>query len=35
MLDFNLAERYKVETKALKQAVKPNSERFSLRFSFV
>jgi ORF6N domain. len=28
MLDFHLAELYQVETRALKQAVKRNSERF-------
>lgn len=28
MLDFDLAEMYEVENRALKQAVKRNSERF-------
>ena len=34
MLDFDLAELYDVETKALNQAVKRNSERFPERFTF-
>lgn len=34
MLDFHLAELYKVETRALKQAVKRNSERFPPDFMF-
>ena len=34
MLDFDLAELYDVETKALNQAVKRNSERFPERFMF-
>ena len=34
MLDFDLAELYEVETKALNQAVKRNSERFPQRFMF-
>ena len=29
MLDFNLAELYEVETKALNQALKRNEKRFS------
>jgi hypothetical protein len=32
MLDFHLAELYEVETRALKQAVKRNSERFPSDF---
>jgi hypothetical protein len=35
MLDFNLAEMYGVETKALKQAVKRNSKRFPADFMFI
>jgi phage regulator Rha-like protein len=34
MLDFDLAELYEVETKALNQAVKRNSERFPVDFMF-
>ena len=34
MLDFDLAELYEVETKALNQAVKRNSERFPKDFMF-
>lgn len=34
MLDFHLAELYQVETRALKQAVKRNSERFPEDFMF-
>jgi len=34
MLDFNLAELYDVETRALKQAVKRNIERFPEDFMF-
>jgi hypothetical protein len=34
MLDFDLAELYEVETKALNQAVKRNSERFPADFMF-
>jgi hypothetical protein len=34
MLDFDLAEMYEVETKALKQAVKRNIERFPADFMF-
>ncbi len=34
MLDFHLAELYEVETKALKRAVKRNSERFPDDFCF-
>lgn len=34
MLDFHLAELYQVETRALKQAVKRNSERFPEGFMF-
>ena len=35
MLDFHLAEMYEVETRALKQAVKRNIERFPSDFMFV
>ena len=35
MLDFHLAEHYQVETRALKQAVKRNIERFPGDFMFV
>ena len=35
MLDFDLAKRYGVETRALKQAVKRNIERFPSDFMFV
>ena len=35
MLDYHLAELYQVETRALKQAVKRNIERFSSDFMFV
>ena len=35
MLDFDLAELYQVETRALKQAVKRNIERFPGDFMFV
>jgi regulator of PEP synthase PpsR (kinase-PPPase family) len=35
MLDFDLAELYGVETRALKQAVKRNSSRFPHDFMFV
>jgi len=35
MLDFDLAEIYQVETRALKQAVKRNIERFPIDFMFV
>ena len=31
MLDYNLAELYEVETRALKQAVKRNIKRFTTR----
>ena len=34
MLDFDLAKRYGVETRALKQAVKRNIERFPSDFMF-
>ena len=34
MLDFDLAELYDVETRALNQAVKRNAERFPERFMF-
>ncbi|HNT49990.1 MAG TPA: ORF6N domain-containing protein [Cyclobacteriaceae bacterium] len=34
MLDFHLAELYQVETRALKQAVKRNNERFPEDFMF-
>jgi hypothetical protein len=34
MLDFHLAELYEVETRALKQAVKRNMERFPSDFMF-
>jgi len=34
MLDFDLAELYGIETKALNQAVKRNSERFPADFMF-
>lgn len=34
MLDFHLAELYGVETRALKQAVRRNSERFPVDFMF-
>lgn len=34
MLDFDLAELYEVETRALKQAVKRNSDRFPADFMF-
>src|ERR1035437_299943 len=35
MLDFHLAELYEVETRALKQAVKRNMERFPEDFMFI
>lgn len=35
MLDFDLAELYEVETRALKQAVKRNQDRFPEDFLFV
>ena len=35
MLDFDLAQLYEVETRALKQAVKRNIERFPSDFMFV
>ena len=35
MLDFDLARRYEVETRALKQAVRRNIERFPSDFMFV
>ena len=35
MLDYHLAELYQVETRALKQAVKRNIERFPGEFMFV
>jgi len=35
MLDFDLAKRYEVETRTLKQAVKRNIERFPSDFMFV
>ena len=35
MLDFDLAEMYQVETRALKQAVKRNISRFPSDFMFV
>ena len=34
MLDFDLAQLYEVETKALNQAVKRNSKRFPADFMF-
>ena len=34
MLDFDLAELYEVETKALNQAVKRNAKRFPIDFMF-
>lgn len=34
MLDFDLAELYEIETKALKQAVRRNIERFPEDFMF-
>jgi regulator of PEP synthase PpsR (kinase-PPPase family) len=34
MLDFDLAEMYEVETRALKQAVRRNSDRFPADFMF-
>ena len=34
MLDFHLAELYEVETKALKRAIRRNSERFPYDFCF-
>ena len=34
MLDYNLAELYEVETRALKQAVKRNIKRFPPDFMF-
>lgn len=34
MLDFDLAELYQVETRALKQAVRRNIERFPEDFMF-
>ena len=34
MLDFDLAELYEVETRALKQAVRRNTERFPEDFMF-
>lgn len=34
MLDFDLANMYQVETRALKQAVKRNMERFPPDFMF-
>lgn len=34
MLDFDLAEMYEVPTKALKQAVKRNTNRFPYDFMF-
>ena len=34
MLDFDLAERYEIETRVLKQAVKRNIERFPYDFMF-
>jgi len=34
MLDFDLAEMYGVETRALKQAVKRNTDRFPTDFMF-
>lgn len=34
MLDFDLAELYQVETRALKQAVRRNIERFPVDFLF-
>ncbi|MBY0482132.1 MAG: ORF6N domain-containing protein [Chitinophagaceae bacterium] len=34
MLDFDLAQLYEVETKALNQAVKRNSNRFPFDFMF-
>lgn len=34
MLDFQLAELYEVETRALKQAVRRNIERFPADFMF-
>ena len=34
MLDYDLAELYEVETKALNQAVKRNPKRFPIRFMF-
>jgi ORF6N domain len=34
MLDFELAELYRVETRALKQAVRRNADRFPGDFTF-
>jgi hypothetical protein len=34
MLDFDLAEMYEVENRALKQAVKRNLDRFPVDFMF-
>src|ERR1044071_8669487 len=34
ILDFNLAELYEVETRALKQAVRRNADRFPADFMF-
>ncbi len=34
MLDFDLADLYEVETRALKQAVKRNRDRFPVIFYF-
>jgi hypothetical protein len=34
MLDFDLAEIYQIETKRLKEAVRPNIERFPKDFMF-
>jgi hypothetical protein len=34
MLDFDLAEMYEIETKALKQAVRRNADRFPDDFMF-
>ena len=35
MLDFHLAELYQTQTRALKQAVKRNADRFPSAFMFV
>jgi hypothetical protein len=34
LLDFDVAELYEVETRALKQAVRRNAERFPADFMF-
>jgi len=35
MLDFDIAEMYEVETRALKQAIRRNMERFPADFMFI